>query len=133
MGIELPGLWYKISNILLTAYLKHDMIDEAKALLEHALKKRSTTNFATYHVFIDFHVRNHHMDCALKCVEIATPDMKEHELQVYRSKAHMFLKNVEEEKDVDVAEEMCKFLKQANCLDQNAYGFLLCTYIAAGE
>ncbi|XP_010267968.1 PREDICTED: pentatricopeptide repeat-containing protein At1g60770-like [Nelumbo nucifera] len=122
----------RLINVLMGAYLKRDMIQEAKLLLEKATRKGSNPNYATFMMFVDFYVKNQDMDWALKCMDTAIPKVKEHEWKLYRERSYFLLKNFEEEKDVDHAEELYRILKRANCLDQEVYNFLIRTYVVAG-
>ncbi|KAF8394675.1 hypothetical protein HHK36_020891 [Tetracentron sinense] len=123
----------RLVNVLIRAYLKRDMLAAAELLLENAVKKGAKRNYMTIMVFVEFYMKNRHMDLALKCMKTAIPEVKEHEWQMYREKASVFLKYFEEEKDVDGAEELYRILKQANCLDKEVYDSLFRTYIAAGK
>ncbi|KAF8401319.1 hypothetical protein HHK36_012253 [Tetracentron sinense] len=123
----------RLANVLLSAYLRRDMIKEAQSVCEGAVKKGSKPNYRTQEMFMDFYLKTCQMEIAMRCMEAAVSEVKDNEWQPYQERVSAFLKYFEEEKDVNGAEEFCKMLKKINCLDSIAYHLLLNTYMAAGK
>ncbi|PIA61068.1 hypothetical protein AQUCO_00300527v1 [Aquilegia coerulea] len=107
----------RLPNVLIKAYLKRDMIEEAKLLLDRTLKKGCEPNFATYVLFIDFFVKIHDMDLALNYMRVGTSYVKNPERKMYIEYVSMFQKYCEERNDVDGAEEFMTLMQDAVSLD----------------
>ncbi|XP_058076860.1 pentatricopeptide repeat-containing protein At4g01990, mitochondrial-like [Magnolia sinica] len=123
----------RLVNVLISSYLRRDMIEEAKSLYESTVVKGPGPNFRTLEMFIEFYLKNDQIDLAKKHFETAVSKAKDDEWQPSQEKVRAFLKHFEESKDVDGAEEFYKKLKKVNCLDLEVYSSLLRTYIAAGK
>ncbi|KAF5200021.1 Pentatricopeptide repeat-containing protein [Thalictrum thalictroides] len=107
----------RLPNVLIKAYLKRDMIEEAKLLLDHTLKKGCEPNFATYVLFIDFFVKIHDMDLALNYMRVGSPYVRNTERRMYTKYASMFQKYFEERNDMDGAVEFNRLKQDADSLD----------------
>ncbi|XP_077240773.1 tetratricopeptide repeat (TPR)-like superfamily protein isoform X2 [Tasmannia lanceolata] len=119
----------RLTNVLINAYIRRDMIREAEVLSESTVSKGSGPNFRTLEMFMDYYLKNHQMDLAFKTMDIAVSKVKDNEWQPNKEKVRAFLKYFEEENDVDGAEEFCRKLKKVIPLDSEVYDFLLRTYI----
>ncbi|KAF9605773.1 hypothetical protein IFM89_018439 [Coptis chinensis] len=119
----------RLANVLIKAYLKRNMTEEANSLLSHLLEKRYELNFRTYALFTEFYLMTHSMDLALKFMGLGTPYLRKSEREMYKKKVHEFLKYFEEERDVCGAKELCNILKQVDFLDLEVYASLLCNNI----
>lgn len=107
----------RLTNVILGAYLRKNMIKEALSLWEDAIQKGSESNFRTFEMFIDYFLKNLKMELALKCVYAAASKVKKDEWKLDREKVNIFLKYFEGRKDVNEAEAFCQTLKKLNCLD----------------
>ncbi|KAG9457852.1 hypothetical protein H6P81_002360 [Aristolochia fimbriata] len=120
----------RLVNILISAYLRRDMIEEAKLLSERSLNRGAGANFRTLEMYIEYYLDKRQIDLALKYFDTAVCKGK---WQPNQQKVAGFLKYYEEEKDVDGAEVFYKKLKKVNYINEEAYAYLLRTYIAAGK
>ncbi|KAJ4955317.1 hypothetical protein NE237_012100 [Protea cynaroides] len=106
----------RLVNVIILAYLKRDMIEEAKLLVEGAISRGSKPNYATFMMFVDFYMKNQCTDLALKFLEKAILAVEEHEWELYQESVHQLMKQFEAEKDAGINEEVQKILKQAKFL-----------------
>ncbi|XP_077219302.1 large ribosomal subunit protein mL101 (rPPR4)-like isoform X2 [Tasmannia lanceolata] len=123
----------RLVYVLINAFNRLGMIDEAYSLFERTVKNGHIPSFRTLNMLMDFYLKNQLMVMALKCMEIAISKLKKDEWRPSQENVRAFLKYFEEEKDVNGAEEFCKKLKKVNCLDLEGYNSLLRTYVASGK
>ncbi|KAF5189530.1 Pentatricopeptide repeat-containing protein [Thalictrum thalictroides] len=123
----------RIANVMISALLRQDMVEEASNICEDSIKRGSGPNFKTQELFLDYYIRNVQWDLAFSCMEATVSKVKNNEWKPNEEKVSAFLKHFEKTKDIARAEEFCKMLKKLNCLDLKAYRLLLCTYVAAKE
>ncbi|XP_068660159.1 large ribosomal subunit protein mL101 (rPPR4)-like isoform X2 [Aristolochia californica] len=123
----------RLVNVLIGAYLRRDMIEEAKLLIERSSKRGAGANFRTLEMFIEYYLEKRQIDLAMEYFNTAVSRGKQNVWQPNQQKVAGFLKYYEEEKDVDGAEEFYKKLKTVNYVNEEVYAYLLRTYIAAGK
>lgn len=121
----------RLTNVLISSYLRQGMSKEATRLLESAVSRGSSPNYRTLELFIDFYLKNQEMELALEHMEVAINKTKKNEWQPNNEKVRAFLKYFEERKDVDGAEKFCNLLKKVKPLDLEVYNSLLHTYIVS--
>lgn len=131
---ELSYIHYddRLPSIVIGAYLKHDMLEEAKHLLkdieDKVHKAKRKTKFA-HVIFMNYFLGKHQFDSALKHMEAAMAA----KWKPLAEKLDPFFKHYKEEKDVNSAEEFCRKLEEVQPLDSSSYLWLLHTYAAAGQ
>lgn len=123
----------RLANIAIGVYLKHGRADEAEAVMDRALERSSGPFSIAWEMQMEFHLRNQQIKSALQCMEAAVSGLNDSEWCPKSDNINNFLIYCEKERDVDSAEEFCKYLKAVKCLDYNAYKLLLHVYIAAGR
>lgn len=123
----------RLANLVIGAYLRHDMAEDAESVLHFALERSSGPFFIAREMLMMYHLRNRSIRLALQCMEAAISELNGSEWQPKSDSICKFLTLCEEEKDVDSAEEFCKYLKKVNCLNHGVYKSLLQTYVAAGK
>ncbi|XP_043708854.1 pentatricopeptide repeat-containing protein At1g02370, mitochondrial-like isoform X2 [Telopea speciosissima] len=123
----------RLANVMVSAYLRRDMVKEAELICQGAIDRGSAPNFRTLELFMDFFLKVRQIDLALRYMEAAVSKVKENEWLPRRERVSNFLEYFEKERDVDGAEEFCRLLKKVNCLDSVAYHLLLRVYVAAGK
>lgn len=123
----------RLANVAIGAYLKHGRVDEAEAVLDRALGRSPGPFSIAWETLMEFHLRNRQMKLALHCMEAAVSGLNHSEWRPKPDNINNFLIYCEKERDVDSAEEFCKYLKTVKCLDYDAYKLLLHVYIAAGR
>lgn len=123
----------KLANVMIGEYLRNDMLKEAESLCKKATEMGVTPGFRTVELFMDYFMKRHEMNLALKYFEVAVSQVEHNQWKPDKEKLGTFLKYFQEVKDVDRAEAFCQSLKKLNCLDGEAYEFLLRTYVAAGK
>ncbi|KAF9605769.1 hypothetical protein IFM89_018435 [Coptis chinensis] len=122
----------KLVNVLIDSYLSRGMIPEAEALLERAVRKVGKASFRTLEMFMNFYLEKRQLDSALKYLKTAASMKNEYEWKPSQDVVDMFLRYLEEEKNVDGAENLFKSLKKLNSVSTEVYDSLLRTYVAAG-
>ncbi|MQL89161.1 hypothetical protein Taro_021742 [Colocasia esculenta] len=115
----------RLTNVVIGAYLRKNMIEEAVSLWEAAMQKGSESNFRTFEMFIDYYLKNLKVELALKCVYAAASKVKKEEWKLDKEKVNAFLKHFEGQMDVDGAEAFYQTLKKLNCLDSEIYNWYL--------
>ncbi|KAF5177678.1 Pentatricopeptide repeat-containing protein [Thalictrum thalictroides] len=121
----------RLVNVLIESYLNREMVKEAEALREAAEKKGGKPNFRTLEMLMNFYLKKRQVDSALKCLGSAASRLKDNEWKPSEDSVSMFLKYLEEEKDVDGAENLFKSLKKFRSTNTEVYESLIRTYIAA--
>ncbi|CAA6653976.1 unnamed protein product [Spirodela intermedia] len=105
----------RLTNVVIGAYLRKNMIDEALTLWETASKKGSESNFRTFDMFIDYYLRNSEVEQALRCVFTAASKGKKEEWKMDEERVDIFLRYFEEQKDVEGAKAFREALNKLNC------------------
>ena len=123
----------RIADIVIGAYLRHDMIEEAKLVFEDANKRCKGPFLKARERFMFFSLENRQIDMALGYLDAAISEAKEYEWHPYRALVSAFLNYFEEEKDVDTAEKVLNILRPVHRLNSNDYQLLIKIYIAAGK
>ncbi|KAJ4969305.1 hypothetical protein NE237_016006 [Protea cynaroides] len=123
----------RLANVMISAYLRRDMVKEAESVCRGAIDRGSVLNFRTLELFMDFFLKVRRMDLALRYMKAAVSKVKENEWLPTRERVSSFLGYFEQQGDVDGAEEFCRLLKKVNRLDLGTYHSLLRVYVAAGK
>ena len=121
----------RLANVLIGAYLRKEMVNEALTLWEKTMQKGAHSDFRTFELFIRYYLKSQNMDLALKCLEDATNLAKKVGRKPKKELVNEFLKYFEEVKDVDRVKSFCKLLKQLDYPDAEAYESLLLKYLAS--
>lgn len=120
----------RLPTVVIGAYLKQDMVEEAELLLRDAIDRCGRELWNARVTLANYYLGKHQIDSALKHIEWAADNMgKKLPLHVVTS----FFKYFKEEKDVDGAEKFYRILKKAERLDFKAYLWLLQIYAASGK
>lgn len=124
----------RIANVAISAYLRFNRVNEAEAVFLQARKRSPGPFFIAGEMLMEFYLENRQMKLALRHMEAAVSSgLSGSDWRPKSDNVNKFLSFCEEERDVDSAEEFCKYLKIVNCLDHNVYKLLLQIYIAAGR
>ncbi|KAL5700862.1 hypothetical protein ACHQM5_026264 [Ranunculus cassubicifolius] len=123
----------RLANVLIESYLTQDMIKEAEAVREAAVRKGANANFKTLELFINFYLEKHQLDSALKCFETNASKVNILKWKPRQDIVSPFLKYLEKEKDANGAEQFFKILEKFESVDSEVYDSLIRTYIAAGR
>lgn len=123
----------RLVNVMMGAYLKNDMVEEAKTVLDRALSKSTGSFFVAWEILTTYYLNNGQMDLALKCFEAASSEINEFQWHPKPENVSKFLSHFAEEKDIDGAEKFCECLRKFGPLDSDVYKVLLQTYVAAGR
>ncbi|GAB2254470.1 hypothetical protein Droror1_Dr00022279 [Drosera rotundifolia] len=124
----------KLANHVINTYLSHDLVDNAKQILESGSSKAISAHIKSHESFIAYYLKKEDISSALEHWEKATADVKND--QRWRPSSETiksFFKYFLMEKDADGAKEFCTMLKKAGCLDAKAYLSLLLIYTDAGK
>ncbi|CAA3020790.1 pentatricopeptide repeat-containing At2g31400, chloroplastic [Olea europaea subsp. europaea] len=116
----------RLENTAIGAYLTHDMINEAESVLHTAIGRSDGPFFKIY-----FFLKNHQIDEALRCMEVATSGIEKNERRPELDTLNKFIDYFKEAGDVDGFEKFYIYMKKINCITHRLYHYLLETYIAA--
>ncbi|PIN05306.1 hypothetical protein CDL12_22152 [Handroanthus impetiginosus] len=123
----------RLANVVISAYLKHDMLEEAELVLRNAVNRSNGPFFNTWEMIMAFLVKNNQINEALKIMEVAASNVGDHAWRPTPYTMDGFLNYFKREGDASSAEEFYKLMKRINCVDSNVYKSLLETYVAAGR
>ncbi|KNA23146.1 hypothetical protein SOVF_027440 [Spinacia oleracea] len=119
----------RLPAVAMSAYLKHDMVEEAEHLLKHAKGKAERPIRSPHVVFMNYFLGKHQFDSALEHLEAAMAA----KWKPLTEKLDPFFEHFKVEKDVDSAEELCRKLEKVRVLNSKGYLWLLQTYADAGK
>ncbi|KAK1279340.1 Pentatricopeptide repeat-containing protein [Acorus gramineus] len=97
---------------LLGAYIRRDMMGEAKAIIEKAKEKGAEPTMKAWELFIEGYLKKGEVERALEFVEVAIVEGKPSKENV-----SLFMRYFEERGDVEGAEKFCSRLKGLGGLD----------------
>ncbi|CAO2826648.1 unnamed protein product [Amaranthus hypochondriacus] len=119
----------KLPTVVISAYLRHDMLEEAEHLLKDVKDKGDKMIKIAHINFLNYFLEKRKFDSALRHLDAAM----EVNWKPVVEKLDPFFEHYKEQKDVDSAEELCKKLEKVQLLDSRAYSWLLQTYADAGK
>lgn len=119
----------RLPAVVIGAYLRHDLLEEAKHLLKDAEAKAEQKARIAHVIFMNYYLEKQQFDSALKHMKAAMAA----KWKPLVEKLDPFFEHFKEEKDVDSAEEFCQKLKEVQPLDSRIYFWLLQIYAAAGK
>lgn len=122
----------RVANVVINAYLRHDMIEEAEFIFQGSVKRSNGPFVQTLALFMKHYLGNQQMDMALKCLETAAAQLETSNWHPHSDSIDVFMKHFEKERDIESAEKLFMILKKLNCVDDKVYSLLLQTYMAAG-
>ncbi|XP_074267793.1 pentatricopeptide repeat-containing protein At4g01990, mitochondrial-like [Silene latifolia] len=117
----------RVPAVVIGAYLRHDMVEEAERLLKDATKKAGNVLRSPHVKFMNYYFEKGETECALKHMEAAIVS----KWKPIAKKLDPCFQHFKDQKDVDGLEKFCQLLKRAHSLDTKAYIRLLQTYVAA--
>ncbi|KAL2934907.1 hypothetical protein RDABS01_018026 [Bienertia sinuspersici] len=119
----------RIPTVVIGAYLKHEMIQEAELLLKDAKDRSEQKIWVAHALFVDYYLGKCKIDSALRHFKLALAN----EWKPPAEKIDKFFEYFIEAKDVDGAENFFQMLDKGQSLSSNACLRLLQTYAAAGK
>ncbi|KAD6120245.1 hypothetical protein E3N88_11516 [Mikania micrantha] len=123
----------RVANVVISCYLRHNMIEEAELVFHESVKRSSGPFVQTLVLFMKHYLMNQQIDLAMKCLETAAARAESCNWYPHSDNIDVFLEHFEKEKDVEGAEKLFKILQKLNCVDDKVYCHLLQTYITAGK
>ncbi|ONK63214.1 uncharacterized protein A4U43_C07F12570 [Asparagus officinalis] len=123
----------RLTNVLISCYLRNDMIEEADSLYMKTKDKQGKLDFRTCELFMDYYLKKNETGSAMEWLEIASRMAEDGEWKLNLEKVSLFLQHYEKEKDADGIEKFCKILKKLNCLGSGAYKSLIHIYAATDK
>ncbi|KAK9067715.1 hypothetical protein SSX86_011826 [Deinandra increscens subsp. villosa] len=123
----------RVANVVISSYLRHNMIEEAELVFHGSVKRSSGPFVQTLVLFMKHYLASHQIDLAMKCLETAAARGERCNWYPHSDSIDVFLEYFAKEKDVEGAEKLFKILQKLNCVDDKVYSHLLQTYIAAGK
>ena len=123
----------RLADIVIGAYLRHNMFEEAKLVFEDANKRCKGPFLKARERFMFFFLENRQVDLALSYLDAAISEAKDDEWHPSRALVSAFLNYFEEEKDVHTAEKVLNILRPFHRINSHDYQLLLKIYIAAGK
>ncbi|RZB52032.1 Pentatricopeptide repeat-containing protein [Glycine soja] len=128
--------WSLLSNALGGAYAKLDMLEKAEELKEHARRRGAKPNGKTLEIFMDSYLQKGNFKSTVDCLDEAISMGRWNgEKWVPSSKIiDIMMRNFEQEKDVDGAEEFLEILKKSmESPGVEVFESLTRTYAATGR
>ncbi|XP_074319931.1 pentatricopeptide repeat-containing protein At1g02370, mitochondrial-like [Silene latifolia] len=116
-----------VPAVLISAYLRHGMLEEADLLLKDATKKTGNVVRFPHVEFMNYYFGKGQTECALKHMEAAIVS----KWKPLAEKLDPCFQHFKDRKDVDGLEKFCQLLKRAGALDTKAYLWLLETHVDA--
>ncbi|XP_074267687.1 pentatricopeptide repeat-containing protein At4g01990, mitochondrial-like [Silene latifolia] len=117
----------RVPAVLIGAYLRHDMLEEADLLLKDATEKAGKVLRWPHVKFMNYYFEKGQTECALKHMEAAIVS----KWKPLAEKLDPCFQHFKDQKDVDGLEKFCQLLKRTQALDIKAYLWLLQTYVDA--
>ncbi|XP_027366893.1 pentatricopeptide repeat-containing protein At1g60770-like isoform X1 [Abrus precatorius] len=131
-----PTYDIRIANVLIRAYAKLDMLQKAEDLKERARRSGAKPNAKTWEIFLDYHLQKGDLKLAVDCLGKAISIGRGDGEKWVPSSALIdnMMRNFEQEKDVNGAEEFLEILKKSvDSLGAKVFESLIRTYAAAGR
>ncbi|XP_022769519.1 pentatricopeptide repeat-containing protein At1g02370, mitochondrial [Durio zibethinus] len=122
----------RLATSTIRGYLSGDMHKEAELVLDNAMKRSKGPFTRARECFMVYFLKKRRFDLALRHMEAAVSEINDWSPSNPETTT-AFFDYFMNKGDVDAAEEFCKILKNNNCLDSDAYHWLLRTYVAAGK
>ncbi|KMT09979.1 hypothetical protein BVRB_5g121950 [Beta vulgaris subsp. vulgaris] len=121
----------RLPAVVMGAYLRHDMFNEAELLLKDATDRAGQNIWAAHLSFMKYFLRKRQIESALKHLEVALANQWPWHRNA--GKLDDLFEYFIEEKDVEGAEQVCQMLEKVQPLLSMLYLRLLRTYAAAGK
>ncbi|KAH1198503.1 Pentatricopeptide repeat-containing protein [Glycine max] len=131
-----PTYDIRVVNVLIRAYAKLDMLEKAEELKEHARRRGAKPNGKTLEIFMDSYLQKGNFKSTVDCLDEAISMGRWNgEKWVPSSKIiDIMMRNFEQEKDVDGAEEFLEILKKSmESPGVEVFESLTRTYAATGR
>ncbi|KAL3843544.1 hypothetical protein ACJIZ3_000947 [Penstemon smallii] len=124
---------YRLPNVILEYYLKHNMNDKANALYTSMINRETAPNLRTLNLFATLCIKNSDIDLALKYLEMGVDiaGSKKRNWFPPDETVKLFLDYFEEEKDADIAEKFVQSMKKISHIDSKVYDYLLSNITAS--
>lgn len=119
----------RLPTVVIGAYLRHDMLEEAELLLKDATDRTGQKVWNAHVLFMNYFLEKRQIGSVLSHLEMAMAN----QWKPLAGKLDPFFEYFIEEKDVDGAELFFQILKKGQALHSTAYLGLLQTYAAAGR
>jgi len=116
----------RLAGVCVSAYLGHNMVEEAALVFEGASRKSKRPLFKIEEMFMLYFLEKRQLDDAVRYLEAAlSEEVNGHKWHPPRQVVVAFLKCYEEETDMDGADELCKILKAKNFDDSRIKTLLI--------
>jgi len=104
----------RLAGVCVSAYLGHNMVEEAALVFEGASRKSKRPLFRFEEMFMLYFLEKRQLDAAVRHLEAALSEVKGDEWRPSPQVVGAFLKYYEEETDMDGVDELYKILKAKN-------------------
>ncbi|KNA23147.1 hypothetical protein SOVF_027450 [Spinacia oleracea] len=119
----------RLPAVLIGAFLRNEMVEEAKKLLQKAEEMAELKVRIAHIIFLNYYLEKHQLASALKHMEAALAG----KWKPLSEKLDPFFEHFKEKKDVKGAEELCRKIEEVQPLDSRTYSWLLQIYAVAGQ
>ncbi|KAK4492641.1 hypothetical protein RD792_003459 [Penstemon davidsonii] len=123
----------RLTNTAISAYLKHEMLDDALSILENATERSNGPFFNSWDMLMHYFLRNGQIEESLELMKVSVSRVRDDEWHPRSNTINTFLNYFKKESDVDSAEEFYKLMKKINCVDSSIYETLVQAYVASGR
>ncbi|KAK4788563.1 hypothetical protein SAY86_019882 [Trapa natans] len=121
----------RVANLLIAAYINCNQIDKAEAFSYRVIQKGVDPCYTTWELFTWGSLKSDRMDRALEYLKKAVASVKEWNFD--KNLVSKMLEKLEEQGNVEVAEELLVEIRKAGKLNTEVYNSLLTTYAKAGK
>ncbi|EPS72236.1 hypothetical protein M569_02523, partial [Genlisea aurea] len=118
----------RLVNTMVATYLKHDMLDRARALLPRVLHGSKGPFFNTWDMFMLFFIEHGDADLAISMMDVASPKVKGGDWNPEPEAFERFLTDRDKILDINLVKELYESVKKMASKDSPAYKYLLHVY-----
>lgn len=121
----------RVANLLIAAYINRNQMEKAEAFSDHVIQKGVDPCYTTWELFTWGSLKSDWMDKALEYLKKAIASVKEWKFD--NNLIGKLQEKLEEQGNVEGAEELLAVIRKAGKLNTEAYNSLLRTYAEAGK
>ncbi|KAK4792481.1 hypothetical protein SAY86_022916 [Trapa natans] len=121
----------RVANLLIASYINHNKIEKAEAFSDRIIQKGIDPCYTTWELFTWGNLKSDWMEKALEYFKRAIASVREWKFD--KNLVSKMLEKLEEQGNVDVAEELLDEIRKAGKLNTEVYNSLLRTYAVAGK
>ncbi|XP_057742321.1 pentatricopeptide repeat-containing protein At5g27460 [Arachis stenosperma] len=123
----------RVSNVLLGAYMRKGLIEEAESLHIHTLEKGGSPNYKTWEILIEGFVKSQKMDKAIVAMKRALAMMKDCNWRPSHGLILAIAEYLEKHKNFEYANEFIRDIRDFGLVNISLYKILLRMHLSVGK